>query len=188
MMRLVSLVIMLLAATNIYAQNTKSLDTKSTYKRLFVSTCMEEAKKQKIDVDVRGFCNCSFEKFYTRAEESGADFEADPAVLDKISQSPEYEKEVQICLLENVNKDEMASLFEKEFMNGCIKSINKDKFMRKNADANEICECSLVKIKDGKYSLLELGTLTETQSEEYIKKISEECMKYYLDKRGIIIE
>lgn len=188
MKKILFIVCLLASMTHVSAQDTKSLDTKSTYKRLFVSTCMDEAKKQKIDADIRSFCNCSFEKFYARAVESGADFEADPTVLDQISKHPDYEKEVQSCLLASINQDEVEPLFEKEFMTSCVKSINKDKFMRKNMDANEICECTYVKIKDGKYSLLELGTLSGADSDAYIQKITEDCMKYYFEKRGVVIE
>lgn len=169
-------------------QSTPSAAAKETYKRLFLKTCISEAKKQNVNADIKGFCACSFDKFYNRALESGADFEEDPSVLEVISKSPEYEKEVQLCLLENITKDEVNALFEKEFMKSCIKSINKDKYMRKNTDANEICECSFAKLKDGKYSLLQLNELSQAESEEYVKKISEDCMIYFLEKKGVIID
>lgn len=188
MKQLILLLTGLVLSFSALGQSAPSAEAKETYRRLFLKTCISEAKKQNVNADVKSFCACSFEKFYNRALESGADFEADPTVLEVISKSPEYEKEVQNCLLENISKDEVNTLFEKEFMKSCVKSINKDKFMRKNTDANEICECSFAKLKDGRYSLLQLNDLSPAESEEYVKKISEECMIYFLEKKGVVID
>ncbi|HUH73191.1 MAG TPA: hypothetical protein VLZ75_02175 [Chitinophagales bacterium] len=169
----------------ISAQNANDPGQRELYKKLFLEGCITEAKSQKLNVNARSFCTCSFEKLYSLIEESGADL-SDARALDQITQSKEYEAAIFACL--NGNDESADDVFEKEFVRICAKNMNKDKYMRKNTNANEICSCTYSKIKDGPYSMMDLNELPVEETSKYIEKISAECMKYYFESQGIILE
>ncbi len=167
------------------AQDSSKEEQKEVYKKMFLEGCISEAKAQKLNVNAKSFCTCSFEKLFILLEESGADL-SDSKAMDKISKSKEYENAIFGCLSGSDDTNEDA--VEKEFVRICAKNMNKDKFMRKNTNANEICSCTYSKIKDGPYSIMELNKLSEEESSKYLGGISAECVKYYFESKGLSIE
>lgn len=161
---------------------------KSSYRKLFVNACLGEAKKQKLDIDARYFCNCSFENLYARILASGKDITSDPKIIDKVSKSSEYEAEVQECLMQSVSGQSQNSVVENELKAICLKTFNKNKFMRKNTDINEICDCTMAKYKDSGYTLADLNAMKYEEATEFFKKISEECVLYHLEKKESVFE
>lgn len=167
------------------AQNANDPEQKEIYKKIFIESCITEAKSQKLDVNAKVFCNCSFEKLYDLLKESGADF-TDESALDQITKSKDYENAIFACLSGEVDANDNA--LENEFVRICAKNMKKDKFMRKNTDVNKICKCTYSKIKDGPYTMIELNQIPEEESSKYFEKISEECIKYYFESQGMILE
>lgn len=167
------------------AQSSSNAAQKEVYKKLFLEGCISEAKSQKLNVNAKAFCSCSFEKLFTLIEETGADL-SDSKALDQITKSKDYENAVFSCL--NGSDDTTEDAVENEFVRICAKNMNKDKFMRKNTNANEICKCSYSKIKDGPYSMSDLNKLPEEEATKYFEKISADCIQYYFETKGITFE
>ena len=186
MKNLFLLVLVLIQSINfISAQNANEIEQKEVYKKLFLEGCISEAKNQKLDVNAKSFCNCSFEKLYSLLKESGADL-SDERALDQITKSKEYENAIFACL--NGDGDSSQDAIEDEFVRICAKNMNKDKYMKKNTDTKEICSCTYSKIKDGPYTMIELNDLPEEESSVYFEKISSDCIQYYFESRGFIME
>lgn len=167
---------------SISAQNTDDLLENDVFRKAFLESCISEAKSQKLSVNAKVFCTCSFENLMTLIKDSGIDF-SDENAVDKITQSKEYEDIVFSCFSGN-NVDAL----ETEYVKICAKNLSKDKFMRKNTDVNEVCHCTYTKIKDGPYTMVELNQLPAEKASEYYQKISEECIKFYLESKGVNLE
>ena len=167
---------------NIAAQNANDLLENDVFRKAFIETCISESKSQKLPVNPKSFCTCSYENLIQLIKESGIDF-SDENAVDKITQSKEYEEIVFACFNGN-NVDALQA----EYVRICAKNLSKDKFMRKNTDVNEICRCTYSKIKDGPYTIVQLHQLPVEARSNYYHPISADCIKYYLQTKGVNLE
>lgn len=164
------------------AQENNSQAIKENYRNLFVGACVQEAKKQKLGIDSKAFCNCSFEKLFKRIEDTGIDLEEAGTLIDKISKSPEYEREVEECLSIVMGNGDTGYM-NAELRKICIKSMGKSKYMRKNANIEEVCDCTIAKYQDSQYSLMDFSRMSEQEAAGFFEKISQECILYYFENK-----
>lgn len=190
MKNILLIIIVIIQSLNLVtAQNAINQEDKEVFKRIFLESCISEAKTQKLDLNAKAFCNCSFEKLFSLLEESGAEL-TDEKALDQITKSKDYENAIFRCMSSNggagVNTSE--DVIENEFVRICAKNMKKDKFMRKNTDVSEICKCTYSKIKDSQYTMDQLNNLPSDESSKFYSKISTDCINYYFESKGLILQ
>lgn len=180
---ILSSIFLIFSGVSLFAQKSDLNSSKEEYRKLFVNSCLQEAKKQKLNIDSRSFCNCSFEKLFSRLEETGVSIEDSAPLIEKISQSPEYEKEVEACLSSVMGKGGENDGISSELKKICFKSMSKNKYMRKNTDVNEICDCTIAKYQDSQYTIMDFSNMTEEEAAGFFERISQECILYYFENK-----
>ncbi len=166
-------------------QTSKEIQTRNDLRNLMYNECRKQAKELKMDVHLKGFCNCSFESFYSRLEKSGADLEeVEERVINTILNSEAYLRDMEGCLAQNFKKGRDKTLQQSDYVKQCAKKLKQNKFVRKHTDVELICECHYAKLLDSEYS----AEMPKESASELMDKAMEECIIYYLRMSGTYIE